>query len=292
MIMHVPAVEAVSDPGQSVYHGTEGTSEKPILTGRIAIRHDADPQHDIFRDNFFSRFVFCTDELAVRVLQRRCSGLRFVDPWYLTYPMRFRSLRGVEEESRDAVQEVSHIVSGVAEADRVVDSSPTSTSGIFADYGDHIRGVQFAAVPIPMGPLGLTSKVPANWTNLARLTDESLRLDTGETITAALLLNAVDRSRDRDAVRFALKRFQLSPERAADVLAARAYVWSNNFVPLNFVDVPTSGPGLESVSTTIMLLELAVPGTLYLALRGDRLSTTYIRMAAEEGLSDAEDVES
>ncbi|MGD0191478.1 MAG: hypothetical protein ABSD74_12120 [Rhizomicrobium sp.] len=34
-----------------------------------------------------------------------------------------------------------------------------------------------------------------------------------------------------------------------------------------------------------MLLELARPGTLFLALQGDRLSIGYIQSAAEEGLS-------
>lgn len=284
MIMHTPVVENVSDPDQSIYHGTAGSPEKPILVKRIAIRRDANPKHDIFRDSFFPGFVFCTDALAVRVLQRQCTGLRFVDPCHITYPIFFRSLRAGEEESRDTVQEESHIVPGVTEADRVRDSSsPSGDGGIYADYGDHIPGVQFAAVPIP---LGLPTGEGANGEDLAELPDESPECDGDEIVTAARLLDAVDRSKDRDSVRSALTRFKLSPELEADVLAARAYVWANNFAPLSFADVPASGPCLESVSQSIMQVELARPGTLYLALQGDLPSIAYIRMAAEEGLSD------
>jgi hypothetical protein len=293
MVMHPPAIEAISEPDKSIYLNKyiADALEKPMAPGRIAVRHDADPKHDIFRDRFFSAFIFCTDSLAVRVLQRQCSGVRFVDPEHLDDPMRFRSLRGIEEERWDAAQDVSQPVSGdsaIAEANHAADNNPhTGNNSIYTDYGGRIRGVQFAAVPIPMGSLGITRAVPAGWTNLTRLADGSFRLGTGETITATRLLNAVDRGRDRDAVRSALTRFQLISRRAADVLAARAYVWSNNFAPWNFADVPESGSALESVSRSIMQVELARPGTLYLALQGDRLSTIYIRTAAEEGLSDA-----
>ena len=293
MIMHALAAETISEPDESFYLNQIAADalEKPMAPGRIAIRHGADPKHDIFRDSFFSAFIFCTDSLAVRVLEKQCSGVRFVDPEHMDDPMRFRSLRGIEEERWDAAQDVSQPVSegsAIAEADRAVDNGPhTANNEIYADYDNHIPGVQFAAVPIPMSSVRAIEAVQAGWTKLARLADGSLRLGTGETITATLLLNAVDRGRDRDAVRSALTRFQLNPERATDVLAARAYVWSKNFAPRNFADVPESGSALESVSSSIMQVEFARPGTLYLALQGDRLSTTYIRTAAEEGLSDA-----
>ncbi len=163
---------------------------------------------------------------------------------------------------------------------------------IYADYGNHVGGAQLASTAIPMGSLGITRADPANWENLTRLANGSLELSTGQIITAAALLSAVDQSRERDAVRSAIAKFQLNPSQAADVLAARAYVWSNSFAPMNFSDVPYGGPKLESVSSTIMLLERARPGTLYLALQGDRLSTTYLKMAAQEGLSDAAILES
>lgn len=290
MIMRVPGVENVSDPEQSIYHGTAGASEEPILIRRIAIGEGADPKRDIFRDSFFSRYIFCTDELAVRVLQRRCSGIRFVDPWCLTYPIRFRSLRGIGDECEDAEQELSDALSGATEADRVADNNPLAGgNGIYAGYRDYIRGVQFAGVPIPMSPLEIIGAHPAK---LVKLADQSLRSDAGEIITAAQLLQALDQNNERDAVWSAMAKFQLHPKWAAHILAARAYVWANNFAPYNFADVPASGSSLESVSTSIMQLELARPGTLYLALRGDLRSTSYVRMAAEEGLRDPAIVES
>jgi hypothetical protein len=106
------------------------------------------------------------------------------------------------------------------------------------------------------------------------------------------LLDAVDRSRDRDAVWSAITKLELNPEQAADVLGARAYVWAKSFAPANFADVPPSGPVLETVCHHIMQMEFTSPGTLYLALHGDRLSIDYIRGAAEEALSDAAIVES
>ena len=106
MIMHVPGVETVSDPDRSVYEirNIVGLPKGIKFTSRIAIRQDVKLEHEIFRDSFFNR-IFCTDELVTRILQQRCSGVRFFDPDYLDYPMRFRSGRGIEEETWDPVQE-------------------------------------------------------------------------------------------------------------------------------------------------------------------------------------------
>jgi len=304
MAMHVQEIETVADREESFYvnqgmpdeKGIVDDSKEPISPGRIAIRHDAAPKGDIFRDSFFSKFVFCTDKLAVRVLQSQCSGIRIVDPASLFDPLRFRSLRGIEEESWDEAQEGSHTVSegrGGTELHRAAGNNPHGlANALCADYGDHIPGVQFAAVPMLMGSLRKARADVTNWEHPVRLSDGSLRLGTGEIVTASRLLGVVDRSSERDAVWSAITKFELNPEQAADVLAARAYVWANRFAPESFADVPASGAALESVSHSIMLIELASPGTLYLALQGDRLSTEYIRGAAEEALSDAAIVES
>jgi hypothetical protein len=290
MIMHVTTVENITDREQSIYHDTTGNPERPIFIGAIAIKADADPKHDIFRDEYFSGFVFCTDALAVRVLQRQCSGIRFVDPWDQYNPIRFRSLRGTEEESRFADQKVSHAISKSIETGRVTDSHPyTGAGGIYTSYSGHIPDVQFAAVYVLMCPLRTTR---ANSNFLVRLKDESLCSDAGEIITSAELLNALERSSERDAVWTAIAKFQLHAKFPADILAARAYVWASNFAPGNFADVPANGPALEFVALSIMLVERACPGTLYLALRGNRLSIDHIRNAAEEGLGDATDIES
>jgi hypothetical protein len=107
------------------------------------------------------------------------------------------------------------------------DTPHTNDDGIYADYGTHVGGVQLAGATIPMGALGITRANPASWANLARLTNGSLELGTGQIITAAALLSALDQSREHDAVWSAISKFGLNPKQAADVLAARAYVWSN-----------------------------------------------------------------
>jgi hypothetical protein len=77
-----------------------------LFPRRIAIRRDFEPKHEMFRDRFFSNYVFCTDELAVRILQEQCSGIRFIDPEYMDKTLRFRSLQGIEEEeSRESEEE-------------------------------------------------------------------------------------------------------------------------------------------------------------------------------------------
>jgi hypothetical protein len=109
MIMRVPAVEDISDPDQSDYQIRDivGLPKDAKFPTRIAIREDAEPKHEVFRDSFFG-YVFCTERLAIRVLQQRCTGMRFFDPGYLDNPMRIRTLRGIEEETWDPAQEKSH----------------------------------------------------------------------------------------------------------------------------------------------------------------------------------------
>lgn len=94
----------------------------------------------------------------------------------------------------------------------------------------------------------------------------------------------MDAARERAAVDAAFAKFGLDPTNAADVLAIRAYVWAQHWAPLKYLDVPWSGPQLESVSQFIMALELARPGTLYLAQGGDAQSNKYLDVAVELGM--------
>jgi hypothetical protein len=119
----------------------------------------------------------------------------------------------------------------------------------------------------------------------------SLDPESDQLITIEALLLALDRSGERDAVLSAIEKLQLSPTEAGDVLAARAYVWAKNAAPRNFAGVPQSGDGLEAVCEAITLLELARPGTLYFALKGDQEAISYLNAAAEDGLSDADFLE-
>ena len=167
------------------------------------------------------------------------------------------------------------------------DISDAEDLGVYARYGRHIGGVQLAANSIPMDELGITGANPADWANVTRLAGGALELSSGQIIAAATLLAAMDAHTERAAVSAAISKFDLDPTSAAVVLAARAYVWAQYNAPLNYSAVPWSGPQLESVSQSIMALELARPGTLYLALQGDQPSGRYINVAVEDGLQGA-----
>jgi hypothetical protein len=105
MIMRVPIVEDVSDVDRSDYTSvsTPGSSRDLISAREVAIRQDANPNHEIFRDRFFLGHLLCSERFAAKVLRSGCTGVRFLDLNYfsLTKPKRFRTLRGIEEESWD-----------------------------------------------------------------------------------------------------------------------------------------------------------------------------------------------
>jgi hypothetical protein len=161
--------------------------------------------------------------------------------------------------------------------------SDTEDLGVYASYGRHIGGVQVADASIPWDGLGIPEANPANWENVTRLAGGALKLGSGQIIAAATLLAAMDPLRERARVTDAISKFDLDATSAADVLAARAYVWAKSYAWLNY-DVPPGGPQLEFASRSIMALELARPGTLYLALRGDQPSGRYINVAVEDGM--------
>jgi hypothetical protein len=69
----------------------------PFVTGRLALRPDAAPKHDLFYDGFFTKELFCSDAFALRVLRAGCTGLTFRDPDSRGDRNLFRTLRGVEE---------------------------------------------------------------------------------------------------------------------------------------------------------------------------------------------------
>ena len=102
-IMNIPVTEDISDPSKSDYISPEmypggPTGRMLSFAERIAIRSDVVPSHELFHDQFFGE-LFCTDALALRLLQFGCTGVRFVDPSHMTgNRVRFRTLRGVEEE--------------------------------------------------------------------------------------------------------------------------------------------------------------------------------------------------
>jgi hypothetical protein len=98
--MHVPVTEDVADLQNSDYlieHHSDGSQGVGTLFS-LVFRMDARPAHEIFHERSF-KYIYCTDEIALRVLQAGCSGAFFVDPcrWSGGGNLRFRSLRGLEE---------------------------------------------------------------------------------------------------------------------------------------------------------------------------------------------------
>jgi hypothetical protein len=162
------------------------------------------------------------------------------------------------------------------------DGSDAEDLGVYASYGHYIGGARLADASIALDGLGIPAANPANWANVTRLVGGALKLGSGQIITAAALWTAVDAYRERAAVDDAISRFDLDPTRAADVLAARAYVWTKSAAWLNYT-VPSGGPELESVAQSVMAVELARPGTLYLATEGDQTSSRYIAAAVDDG---------
>jgi hypothetical protein len=161
-------------------------------------------------------------------------------------------------------------------------ASDADDLGIYAPYGSHVGDVQLASTAATTLDELIGAAKPANWADPVRLANGALRLGTGEIITAAALLTTWDIQREKDAVDAAFSKFGFDPTNAADVLAIRAYVWAKNFAPVNF-DVPWSEPELESASQSIMALELARPGTVYLSTLGDKVSTNLMRVAVQVG---------
>jgi hypothetical protein len=101
-IINVPVIDHVSDARKSSYLSAQLTPEGPTLVTvahSIAIRPDAKPINELFHDRDFVGHIFCTDPLAVRVLEAACTGVRFLDPARLGIvdAWRFRTLRGIEE---------------------------------------------------------------------------------------------------------------------------------------------------------------------------------------------------
>lgn len=114
-ILNVPVVEEVSDRQNSSFINgppSSKASEGVVLsTGKIAIRPDCAPEHELFSDRFFIGYWFCTDSLALRLLRAGCTGIRFYDPatFGIKGPNRFRTLRGLEEDAKwDPIRKIQH----------------------------------------------------------------------------------------------------------------------------------------------------------------------------------------
>ncbi|WP_158818494.1 AHH domain-containing protein [Methylocapsa sp. S129] len=196
-----------------------------------------------------------------------------------------QSSRGTAESQQPSSNNQSAPPNNNQGGDSTRNAPDVEDRGIYAGYGSHIGGAQVADASIRWDGLGIPEANPANWENITRLAGGALKLGSGQIIAAATLLAAMDPLRERARVTDAISKFDLDPTSATDVLAARAYVWAEYGAPRNYFDVPWGGgEQLESVRQSIMALELARPGTLYLALQGDQLSGRCINVAVEDGM--------
>jgi hypothetical protein len=110
----------------------------------------------------------------------------------------------------------------------------------------------------------------------------------GLALTAAELLSAMDRSRERGSVEDALKKFNLDRESIRDVLAARAYVWGKNEAPGAYFRLPWTGPVNEAVAQALLANEIVHSGMLGAATRGDREAGASIDRLVFETIDHAE----
>lgn len=92
--MSIPVVEGVSQV-EKRSSGIAGFLYRPGDVLSVAT-----VSQKLFYDDLFVGSLFCTDKLAYDVLAAGCTGIRFLHPEYADFrsPMRFRTLRGLEEE--------------------------------------------------------------------------------------------------------------------------------------------------------------------------------------------------
>jgi hypothetical protein len=111
MVMSVAVTDRVSYPQETKEFFSEQDFLASMMPDAKSINVDGTPRHRLFHDEHFIGSIYCTDELAMSVLRAGCTGVRFLDPRYspLVGPMRFRTLRGVEQEGAwDPVRKVEH----------------------------------------------------------------------------------------------------------------------------------------------------------------------------------------
>ena len=116
--------------------------------------------------------------------------------------------------------------------------------------------------------------------------------------TAAQVAQWIEALAERSQVWAAMSRFQLDRNSAADLLAARAYVWARNMLPMNaryWNKVPMSGFFNDWVAEEVLRYERAHPGTAMAATQGDAAALRAIdeivnRIAVATGAEDSPNV--
>jgi hypothetical protein len=127
--------------------------------------------------------------------------------------------------------------------------------------------VQLAQATVAGGAGRLPMAIPRGGGGVERVAGGALRIGNS-IITAGQLMQEIQNANERAQVRDAIRRFGLDGTQAADVLAARAYVWGRYMAPMAYWTVPYSGPVNERVAQALMRHERDNPGTLGLATGG------------------------
>jgi hypothetical protein len=107
----------------------------------------------------------------------------------------------------------------------------------------------------------------------------------------AALLDYLHDAAEQEQITNVMTRFGLDRNRPADVMAAKAYVWSKYSLPL-LTEAPYSGPGLESASQAVMRFVIIHPDVFGSVLQGPapnaQPALSSIVDAANRGLADAQ----
>lgn len=93
----------------------------------------------------------------------------------------------------------------------------------------------------------------------------------GDIWTAAQVMRWIEAWAAHAQVEAAISQYYLDRGNAADLLAAYAFVWASNMMPMNlrYSEVPFTGPANKRVAEAVMRYERAHPGTVVLATRND-----------------------
>jgi hypothetical protein len=127
----------------------------------------------------------------------------------------------------------------------VANAGPAVAAGTAAAGGTRSGSASVGALPTAVGRLIGAASVPG----------------------MAALLDSWRDSAERDQIANALSKFGLDPNRPADVVAAKAYVWSKYRLP-ELTEAPFSGLKLELASQAVMRFALIHPDAFIALLQG------------------------
>lgn len=103
-------------------------------------------------------------------------------------------------------------------------------------------------------------------------------------VTAAEILREAQQQNQEKQIIAIVSRFNLDREKVADLLAAEAYLWIQNYGPWVFFRLPNEQSKLDKVGQALMNYERTHPTTLRRSGRGDRQAVGEVRQVVDEAL--------